>query len=186
MKTARCGVRSSVTRSSHLRQKVRVPSSSRTLSPIVTLVSWLEYCKTIILVNSMPRLVHSALAKERTRQPPEIDARDVPIGHELGQLRVTVASQQFDRVGRHVGYEGKYPRTNCKSKPELFQKNRIPQPPLWAPHFFSESRDCSPPDVRIRLNRLSTRTKCCEEHSSLYSLFAGDAAEDNKEIWIFP
>lgn len=33
-----------------------VPSSSRTLSPIVTLVSWLEYCKTIILVSSIPSL----------------------------------------------------------------------------------------------------------------------------------
>lgn len=36
--------------------QVRVPSSSRTLSPIVTLVSWLEYCSTMILVNSMPSL----------------------------------------------------------------------------------------------------------------------------------
>jgi hypothetical protein len=74
----------------------------------------------MILVNSMPRLIPSALAKERKRQPPEIHARDVPISHKLGQLRVTVTSQQFDRVGRHVDCEGKYPGTNCKLKPELF------------------------------------------------------------------
>lgn len=34
-----------------------VPSSSRTDSPIVTEVSWFEYCKTMILVSSMPSLV---------------------------------------------------------------------------------------------------------------------------------
>ena len=39
-----------------LSTQVRVPSSSRTLSPIVTLVSWLEYWRTMILVNSMPSL----------------------------------------------------------------------------------------------------------------------------------
>lgn len=33
-----------------------VPSSSRTDSPMVTLVSWFEYCKTMILVSSMPNL----------------------------------------------------------------------------------------------------------------------------------
>lgn len=33
-----------------------VPSSSRTDSPIVTEVSWFEYCKTMILVSSMPSL----------------------------------------------------------------------------------------------------------------------------------
>lgn len=36
-----------------------VPSSSRTLSPIVTEVSWFEYCSTMILVNSMPNLILS-------------------------------------------------------------------------------------------------------------------------------
>lgn len=34
-----------------------VPSSSRTDSPIVTEVSWFEYCRTMILVSSMPSLV---------------------------------------------------------------------------------------------------------------------------------
>jgi hypothetical protein len=37
-----------------------VPSSSRTDSPMVTEVSWFEYCRTIILVSSMPRLVDSS------------------------------------------------------------------------------------------------------------------------------
>ena len=35
----------------------QIPSSSRTDSPIVTLVSWFEYCRTIIFTSSIPNLV---------------------------------------------------------------------------------------------------------------------------------
>lgn len=54
-----------------------VPSSSLTDSPIVTEVSWFEYCRTIILVSSMPSLdVGSAVVEQplwrswHTDQPP--------------------------------------------------------------------------------------------------------------------
>lgn len=36
--------------------KESIPSSSRTDSPMVTEVSWFEYCRTAILVSSMPSL----------------------------------------------------------------------------------------------------------------------------------
>jgi hypothetical protein len=39
-----------------------IPSSSLTDSPMVTEVSWFEYCRTMILVNSMPRLGAHRLA----------------------------------------------------------------------------------------------------------------------------
>lgn len=45
-----------------VRRSLFVPSSSRTLSPMVTLVSWLEYCKTMIFVNSMPSLQDASKA----------------------------------------------------------------------------------------------------------------------------
>ena len=45
-----------------------VPSSSRTDSPIVTLVSWFEYWRTIIFVSSIPSLYSSVeVSRERLR-----------------------------------------------------------------------------------------------------------------------
>lgn len=79
-------------------KNVNSPSSSRTLSPIVTLVSEFEYCRTMILVSSMPSLhAPCQLLKLRVNS-----TRSAPIRHLLGQLRMAVAREQLDRVGRHL------------------------------------------------------------------------------------
>ena len=89
------------------------PSSSRTDSPIVTEVSWFEYWRTIILVNSMPRLEWTQLARivesEGTSRlhPVPGEGEDVPISHQLGQLGMTVASQELYRVHRHAEIRGR-------------------------------------------------------------------------------
>jgi hypothetical protein len=72
-----------------------VPSSSRTDSPIVTLVSWFEYWRTIIFVSSIPSLYSSVEASRgRLRSP--------PIGHSLCEGWVAIARQELDGVGRHA------------------------------------------------------------------------------------
>jgi len=74
-----------------------VPSSSRTDSPIVTEVSWFEYWRTMILVSSIPslqlRLADSGVVN--------VGNWALPISDQLGQLRVAIARQELDGVGRH-------------------------------------------------------------------------------------
>ena len=69
--------------------KENIPSSSRTDSPIVTEVSWFEYCRTIILVNSIPRLDFLQLSKRRRNDS------DILPSHLPGQFRMTVACEQL-------------------------------------------------------------------------------------------
>ncbi len=58
-----------------LRTRYGVPSSSRTDSPIVTEVSWLEYCNTIILVSSIPSLERQlAFCQRATAALPHLSA----------------------------------------------------------------------------------------------------------------
>ena len=79
-----------------------LPSSSRTDSPIVTEVSWFEYCKTIILVNSIPRLRNRSVAKTC-----HVNGKNLLIGYQLGQLRMAIAREQLDRVCGHFGRRGR-------------------------------------------------------------------------------
>lgn len=67
---------------------------------MVTEVSWFEYCNTIILVSSMPNLC-SILALEQRLGSDE--GRSIPVGDQLGQLRVAVAREQLDRIRCHSG-----------------------------------------------------------------------------------
>lgn len=75
----------------------------------------------------------------------------LPIRHELGKLRVTVASQQLDGVGRHGGErEVKFLVFQEESKekePSACEalKNSNPAPAILGPAFFFVSRDYSPP-----------------------------------------
>lgn len=73
-------------------------SSSLTDSPMVILVSWFEYCNTIIWVSSIPSLcLESARLSRSVNWQPSIPSSD-----SLSELGVTVASQQLDIVGGHV------------------------------------------------------------------------------------
>ena len=57
---------------------------------MVTDVSWLEYCSTMILVSSMP-----SLSSVSARIVP-LSGPVVPIGDQLGKLWMAVAGQELD------------------------------------------------------------------------------------------
>lgn len=60
-------------RGSRREEIVHIPSSSLTDSPIVTEVSWLEYCKTRILVSSIPKLRDVVSVGGQTKQGAGVD-----------------------------------------------------------------------------------------------------------------
>lgn len=89
------------------RKSPSLPSSSRTDSPIVTEVSWLEYCRTMILVSSMPSLENFFRCFQRCEQG---RTHGLPISHQLRQFGVAVACQQLDRIGGH----DRHLESNCQ------------------------------------------------------------------------
>ena len=76
------------------------PSSSRTDSPMVTEVSWFEYCSTMILVSSMPKLECGQLCYAKFIIGNN-GIVDVLIGHFFCKLGMTITRKQFDGVCRH-------------------------------------------------------------------------------------
>ena len=135
------------------RGRSKKPSSSRTDSPIVTDVSWLEYCSTIILVSSMPSLSSVSACLRPLCEPV------VPVGDQLGKLRMAVASQELDRIGRHgwrcycdLLHDDDFRRRNSDEAIACANAGGVPRG--WSGyirsnHNCSDGHDLWPDDIRV-------------------------------------